>query len=143
VLRRAEAWRVFHKKPKAAGDNLAYITDHISFAEKTCSIDQHFTALHNANFRPDLVIIDTWFKATAGGDVGGQLDMSVALKNLRNFQSKLTEWKVEDGLPEVTFVVIAHTDKRGQALFGSITQFADCDVLYQCGYPYLHRRSRH
>jgi hypothetical protein len=30
-----------------------------------------------------------------------------------------------------TFVVIAHTDKKGQALFGSITQFADVDVLYQ------------
>jgi hypothetical protein len=43
----------------------------------------------------------------------------------------LTEWKVPDGLPEVTFVVIAHTDKKGQALFGSVTQFADCDVLYQ------------
>lgn len=57
--------------------------------------------------------------------------MTVALKNLRSFQSKLTEWKVEDGLAEVTFVVIAHTDKKGQALFGSITQFADCDVLYQ------------
>jgi hypothetical protein len=42
----------------------------------------------------------------------------------------LTEWKVEDGLPAVTFVVIAHTDKKGQALFGSVTQFADCDVLY-------------
>jgi hypothetical protein len=131
VLRRGEAWRVFHEKPKAAGDNLAYITDRISFAEKTCSVDQHFTALFNAGFRPDLVIIDTWFKATAGGDVSGQPDMAVALKNLRSFQSRLTEWKVEDGLPEVTFVVIAHTDKKGQALFGSITQFADCDVLYQ------------
>lgn len=131
VLRRAEAWLVFHEKPKAAGDNLVYITDRIGFAAKTCSVDQHFTALRNDGFRPDLVIIDTWFKATAGGDVGGQLDMSVALKNLRDFQAKLTEWKVKDGLPEVTFVVIAHTDKRGQALFGSITQFADCDVLYQ------------
>ena len=47
-------------------------------------------------------------KATAGAEVGGQVDMSVALKNLRSFQDRLTEWKVEDGLPAVTFVVIAH-----------------------------------
>jgi hypothetical protein len=131
VLRRAEAWRLFHKKSKADGDDLVYITDRISFAEKTCSVDQHFTTLYNASYRPDLVIIDTWFKATAGAEVGGQVDMSVALKNLRSFQDRLTEWKVEGGLPGVTFVVIAHTDKKGQALFGSITQFADCDVLYQ------------
>jgi hypothetical protein len=44
---------------------------------------------------------------------------------------RLAEWKVEGGLPAVTFVVIAHTDKKGQALFGSIAQFADCDVLYE------------
>ena len=131
VLRRAEAWRLFHKKSKADGDDLVYVTDRISFAEKTCSVDQHFTTLYNAGYRPDLVIIDTWFKATAGAEVGGQVDMSVALKNLRSFQDRLTEWKVEGGLPAVTFVVIAHTDKKGQALFGSITQFADCDVLYQ------------
>jgi hypothetical protein len=67
---------------------------------------------------------------TAGAEVGGQVDMSAALKNLRNFQNSLTEWKVEDGLPAVTMVVIAHTDKKGQALFGSVAQFADCDVLY-------------
>jgi hypothetical protein len=70
-------------------------------------------------------------KATAGAEVGGQVDMSVALKNLRSFQDRLTEWKVEGGLPVVTFAVIAHTDKKGQALFGSVAQFADCDVLYQ------------
>jgi hypothetical protein len=131
VLRRAEAWRVFHKKSQADGDDLVYVTDRISFAEKTCSADAHFTALYNDGYRPDLVIIDTWFKATAGAEVGGQVDMSVALKNLRSFQDRLTEWKVKGGLPAVTFVVIAHTDKKGQALFGSITQFADCDVLYQ------------
>jgi hypothetical protein len=131
VLRRAEAWRLFHNKSKADGDDLVYVTDRISFAEKTCSADQHFTALFNAGYRPDLVIIDTWFKVTAGAEVGGQVDMSVALKNLRSFQDRLTELKVEGGLPAVTFVVIAHTDKKGQALFGSITQFADCDVLYQ------------
>jgi hypothetical protein len=131
VLRRAEAWRLFHKKSKADGDDLVYVTDRISFAEKTCSADQHFTTLHNAGYRPDLVIIDTWFKVTAGAEVSGQVDMSVALKNLRSFQDRLTEWQVEDGLPAVTFVVIAHTDKKGQALFGSVTQFADCDVLYQ------------
>jgi hypothetical protein len=131
VLRRAEAWRLFYKLSKAEGNGLAYITDRISFAEKTCSVDHHFTTLYNASYRPDLVIIDTWFKVTAGAEVGGQVDMSVALKNLRSFQDRLTEWKVEGGLPAVTFVVIAHTDKKGQALFGSITQFADCDVLYQ------------
>jgi hypothetical protein len=131
VLRRAEAWRIFHKHPtRTATDGLAYITDRLSVAAKTCNVDQHFIALSNAGYRPDFVVIDTWFKVTAGGDVGGQPDMSVALKNLRDFQDRLTEWKVKDGLPAVTFVVNAHTDKKGQALFGSVTQFADCDVLY-------------
>jgi AAA domain len=132
VLRRAEAWRIFHKHPtRTATDGLAYITDRLSVPAKTCNVDQHFTTLYNAGYRPDLVQIDTWFKVTAGAGVGEQTDMSVALQNLRNFQNRLTEWKVPDGLPEVTFVVIAHTDKKGQALFGSVTQFADCDVLYQ------------
>jgi AAA domain len=131
VLRRAEAWRIFHKKSKADGDDLIYDQERISFAVKTCSVDQHFNSLHTEGFRPDLVIIDTWFKVTAGADVGGQPDMSVALANVRDFQNRLTEWKVEDGLPAVTFVVIAHTDKKGENYFGSITQFADSDVLYQ------------
>jgi hypothetical protein len=131
VLRRAEARRVFHAKSKVDGDSLVYIPDPpISFAEETCSIDHHFAELRRAGFRPDLAIFDTWFKATAGAEVGGQLDMSVALKNQRRFQNMLTEWKVEDGLPEVTFLTIAHTDKKGLSLFGSIAQFADCDVLY-------------
>jgi hypothetical protein len=131
VLRRAEAWRIFHKKSKADADDLVYDQERISFAAKTCSVDYHFTKLITDGFRPDLVIIDTWFKVTTGAGVGEQPDMSVALANLRDFQSRLTEWKVEDGLPAVTFVVIAHTDKKGEKLFGSITQFADCDVLYQ------------
>jgi len=101
VLRRAEAWRLFHNKSKADGDDLAYVTDRISFAEKTCSVGEHFTTLYNAGYRPDLVIIDTWFKVTAGAEVGGQVDMSVALKNLRRFQDRLTEWKVEGGLSAV------------------------------------------
>ena len=79
VLRRAEAWRLFHKKSKADGDDLVYVTDRISFAEKTCSADQHFTTLYNAGYRPDLVIIDTWFKATAGAEVGGQVDLGIRL----------------------------------------------------------------
>ena len=82
-------------------------------------------------FRPDLVEIDTWFRVTAGAGVGEQTDMSVALKNVREFQDRLNEWKVEDGLPEVTIVINAHTTYTGLKLFGSITQFADCDVLYQ------------
>jgi len=131
VLRRAEAWRLFHKHSKADVDGLAYVTDRISFAEKTCTADQHFTKLFNANYRPDLVIFDTWFKVTAGAGTAEQTDMSVALKNLRSFQDRLTEWKVEGGLPAVTFVVIAHTTYKGDKLFGSITQFADCDGLYQ------------
>jgi RecA-family ATPase len=82
VLRRAEAWRVFHKHPtRTATDGLAYITDRLSVAAKTCNVDQHFTTLYNAGYRPDLVQIDTWFKVTAGAGVGEQTDMSVALQN--------------------------------------------------------------
>src|SRR5262249_25790169 len=38
---------------------------------------------------------------------------------------------VKDGLPSVTIVVIAHTDKKAEKYFGSVTQFADADLLYQ------------
>ena len=131
VLRRAEAWRLFYKLKKADGDNLTLITDRISFAEKTCSAERHLRQLKADGFRPDLVEIDTWFRVTAGAGVGEQTDMSVALKNVREFQDRLNEWKVEDGLPEVTIVINAHTTYTGLKLFGSITQFADCDVLYQ------------
>ena len=30
----------------------------------------------------------------------------------------------------MTVLIIAHTDKKGVDLFGSVTQFANCDVLY-------------
>jgi hypothetical protein len=131
VLRRAEAWRLFYGLEKADGDNLCLIRDRISFAQKTCSANAHFNQFKSEGWRPDLVIIDTWFKVTAGAGVSEQSDMSVALRNAREFQDKLTAWKVEDGLPEVTVVVNAHTTYKGDKLFGSITQFADCDVLYQ------------
>jgi hypothetical protein len=131
VLRRAEAWRLFYKLERADGDNLTLITDRISFAPKTCSANAHLRQFKAEGFRPDLVIVDTWFKVTAGAGVSEQPDMSMALKNVREFQDRLNEWKVEDGLPEVTVVVNAHTTYKGDKLFGSITQFADCDVLYQ------------
>jgi hypothetical protein len=131
VIRRAEAWRLFYKLERADGDNLTLITDRISFAPKVCTADAHLRKFKAEGWRPDLVEIDTWFKVTAGAGVGEQVDMSVALKNIREFQDKLNEWKVEDGLPEVTIVINAHTTYSGKKLFGSITQFADCDVLYQ------------
>jgi hypothetical protein len=131
VLRRAEAWRLFYGLEKADGDNLCLIRDRISFAQRTCSINAHFAKFKSERWRPDFVIIDTWFKVTAGAGVSEQSDMSVALRNVREFQDKLNEWKVEDGLPEVTVVVNAHTTYKGDKLFGSIAQFADCDVLYQ------------
>ena len=81
VLRRAEAWRIHHHKSKADGNNLAYTTDPINFA-KQASIDYHYTSLRNNNFRPDFVIIDTWFKATPGVNVGDQAAMTDALSNL-------------------------------------------------------------
>jgi hypothetical protein len=37
---------------------------------------------------------------------------------------------LKEALPQVTILVIAHTDKRGVDLFGSIAQFANCDLLY-------------
>ena len=38
--------------------------------------------------------------------------------------------ELKDALPLVTILILAHTDKKGIDLFGSIAQFANCDVLY-------------
>ena len=57
--------------------------------------------------------------------------MTTALEQLTIFKETLeavTEFK--DSLPQVTVLIIAHTDKKGNDLFGSVTQFANCDVLY-------------
>jgi hypothetical protein len=57
--------------------------------------------------------------------------MTAALDRLTAFQKALeavTEFK--DSLPLVTILILAHTDKKGIDLFGSIAQFANCDVLY-------------
>src|SRR5262249_16196671 len=41
---------------------------------------------------------------------------------------EVTDFK--DSLPRVTVLILAHTDKKGIDLFGSIAQFANCDALY-------------
>jgi hypothetical protein len=130
VLRRKEAWRKRHGYSKPDLDNLVCITVPINFAQAG-SIDKALVDLDAQGFRPDLIVIDTWFKSTAGAKVSDQADMTAALEQLTKFQKTLeavTEFK--DGLPQVTVLIIAHTDKKGIDLFGSVTQFANCDVLY-------------
>ena len=78
--------------------------------------------------------------------------MTAALERLTIFQKTLeavTEFK--DALPQVTVLIIAHTDKRGVDLFGSVTQFANCEVLYMLkttgtrlrGHPFMYGSPRH
>ena len=58
-------------------------------------------------------------------------ETTAALDRLTAFQrtlEKVTEF--EDALPLVTVLILAHTDKKGIDLFGSVAQFANCDVLY-------------
>jgi hypothetical protein len=130
VLRRKEAWRKKHEYSKEGLDNLVCITVPINFAQDG-SIEKAFADLAAQNFRPDFIVIDTWFKSTAGAKVSDQAEMTAALQRLTVFQKtleKVTEFK--DSLPLVTVLILAHTDKKGIDLFGSIAQFANCDVLY-------------
>ena len=151
VLRRKEAWRKKHGYTKADLDNLVCITVPINFA-KDGSIDMALADLCAQGFRPDFIVIDTWFKSTAGAKVNDQAEMTAALDRLTAFQKtleKVTEFK--DALPLVTVLILAHTDKKGIDLFGSVAQFANCDVLYMLnrqehapgGHPFLCWRPRH
>ena len=129
VLRRKEAWRKKHGYSKADLDNLICITVPINFAQAG-SIDKALVDLAAQGFRPDLIVIDTWFKSTAGANVSDQAEMTAALQRLTIFQKTLEEvTEFKDALPQVTILIIAHTDKKGVDLFGSVTQFANCDVL--------------
>jgi AAA domain-containing protein len=130
VLRRKEAWRKRHGYSKQDLDSLGCITVPINFAQYG-STDRALADLAAQGFRPDFIVIDTWFKSTAGAKVSDQADMTAALDRLAIFQKTLeavTEF--EDALPLVTVLILAHTDKKGIDLFGSIAQFANCDVLY-------------
>jgi AAA domain len=130
VLRRKEAWRKKHGYSKADLDNLVCITVPINFAQYG-STDTALADLAAQGFRPDFIVIDTWFKSTAGAKVSDQAEMTAALDRLTAFQKALeavTEFK--DSLPLVTILILAHTDKKGIDLFGSVAQFANCDVLY-------------
>jgi AAA domain len=130
VLRRKEAWRKKHGYSKADLDNLVCITVPINFAQDG-STDRALADLCAQAFRPDFIVIDTWFKSTAGAEVSDQAEMTAALDRLTVFQKtleKVTEFK--DSLPLVTILILAHTDKKGIDLFGSVAQFANCDVLY-------------
>src|SRR5262245_15715609 len=130
VLRRKEAWRKKHSYSKADLDNLVCITVPINFAQYG-STDRALADLCAQGFRPDFIVIDTWFKSTAGAKVSDQAEMTAALDRLTEFQKtleKVTEFK--DALPLVTVLILAHTDKKGIDLFGSVAQFANCDVLY-------------
>jgi AAA domain len=131
VLRRKEAWRKRHGKTKKDLDNLVCITVPINFAE-TGAIYKALDDLAVQSFRPDFIVIDTWFKSTAGANVSDQAEMTKALYHLTTFQKALEEAaEFKDAvLPKVTVLIIAHTDKKGIDLFGSVAQFANCDVLY-------------
>lgn len=131
VLRRKEAWRKKHGYSKAELDNLVCITVPINFALYG-STDKALVDLAAQHFRPDFIVIDTWFKSTAGAKVSDQAEMTGALDRLTVFQKVLEEvTKFEDSLPRVTVLILAHTDKKGIDLFGSVAQFANCDVLYR------------
>jgi hypothetical protein len=130
VLRRKEAWRKRHKKTRADLDDLVCITVPVNFAI-VASIQKALEDLEAQGFRPDFIIIDTWFKSTAGAKVSDQADMTSALDNLTAFQKAVEAMPgLKEALPQVTILIIAHTDKKGLDLFGSIAQFANCDVLY-------------
>ena len=130
VLRRKEAWRKRHGYSKADLDNLVCITVPINFAQYG-SIDRPLADLAAQDFRPDFIVIDTWFKSTAGAKVSDQAEMTAALARLTAFQKTLEEvTKFKDSLPLVTVLILAHTDKKGNDLFGSVAQFANCDALY-------------
>src|SRR5262249_7842770 len=130
VLRRKEAWRKKHGYSKEDLDDIVCITVPINFAQYG-STDRALADLGVQGFRPDFIVIDTWFKSTAGAKVSDQAEMTAALDRLTKFQKTLEEGtEFKDFLPQVTVLILAHTDKKGLDLFGSIAQFANCDVLY-------------
>ena len=130
VLRRKEAWRKKHGYSKEDLDNLVCVTVPINFAQEG-SIERALRDLASQAFRPDFIVIDTWFKSTAGAKVSDQAEMTAALDRLTVFQKTLEEvTEFKDSLPQVTVLILAHTDKKGLDLFGSIAQFPNCDVLY-------------
>src|SRR5262249_9259302 len=115
---------------RADVDSVVCMAVPINFAEYG-STDRALADLCAQGFRPDFIVIDTWFKSTAGAKVSDQAEMTAALDRLTEFQKtleKVTEF--EDSLPRVTVLILAHTDKKGIDLFGSIAQFANCDALY-------------
>src|SRR5262249_44365322 len=120
VLRRKEAWRMKHGYSKEDLDNLVCITAPINFGQDG-PIGTAFADLAAQKFRPDFIVIDTWFKSTAGAKVSDQAEMTGALHRLTVFQKtleKVDEFK--DSLPLVTVLILAHTDEKGIDLFGSI-----------------------
>src|SRR5262245_52758243 len=130
VLRRKEAWRLRHKKSRTDLDDLVCITLPINFTLQD-KIVKAVLDLKEQGFRPDFIVIDTWFKSTAGAKVSDQAEMTAALERLTMFQKAVEAMPgLKEALPLVTILVIAHTDKKGVDLFGSVTQFANCDVLY-------------
>jgi AAA domain len=130
VLRRKEAWRRHHGKSRAELDDLVCITVPINFAQEN-SITKALADLAAQQFRPNFIVIDTWFKSTAGAKVSDQAEMTEAIDQLTVFQRTLEAMPgLKEAVPQVTILIIAHTDKKGIDLFGSIAQFANCDVLY-------------
>jgi hypothetical protein len=130
VLRRKEAWRKRHKKTRADLDDLVCVTTPVNFSVEE-NVTKILRDLDAQGFRPDFIVIDTWFKSTAGAKVSDQADMTDALDRLTFFQKAVEAMPaLKEALPQVTILIIAHTDKKGLDLFGSIAQFANCDVLY-------------
>ena len=112
--------------------NFAFLPVPINFSDDGSIRDALAELIFSQHFRPDFIVIDTWFKSVGGADVSDQAEMASAIERLGWFKEALeaaTEFK--DALPGVTIVIVAHTPKDGMGLFGSIVQTAAIDLAYK------------
>ncbi len=67
---------------------------------------------------PDLVVLDTWLKCMAGGDVNSNADTSIALDNCGYLQDRF----------DCSIYIVHHTNKTGKDL-GAVALFNGADVF--------------
>ena len=101
VKRRVAAWCKAHGVSKKDFlRNFAFLPVPINFSDDGSIRDALAQLIFSQHFRPDFIVIDTWFKSVGGANVSDQAEMASAIERLGWFKEAFeaaTEFK--DALP--------------------------------------------
>jgi hypothetical protein len=116
---RAQAWCQYHKIDPRTG-KASIIKQPINFFQ-SATVTKALAAI-KAQGQPKFVVIDTFFHSTVGADLSNAKEVLQCVAQIRHFMQ-------ETG---ATVLLIHHSPKDGQTVYGSVVLLASVDVVIKC-----------